>query len=158
MWKLSKLEIRGFKSFADAAQLDFPEGITAVVGPNGCGKSNIVDAIRWVMGEQSAKLLRGRNMEDVIFSGTGESQPLGMAEVSLVLEIHVKGALPHAQGFGYVADLRVLVSHFRKELDRFVQDHLDLPDDRLTWRCEQVVRNYDPCISCSTHLLEVKFE
>ncbi|MFC1495426.1 chromosome segregation SMC family protein, partial [Thermodesulfobacteriota bacterium] len=84
--RIKRLSLMGFKSFKDKIDIPFPIGISAVVGPNGCGKSNIVDAIRWVMGEQSAKLLRGRNMEDVIFSGSGESQALGMAEVCLILE------------------------------------------------------------------------
>lgn len=80
---ISRLEIHGFKSFADKVSLDFQKGVTAVVGPNGCGKSNIVDAIRWVMGEQSAKTLRGKNMEDTIFGGSEFRKPLGMTEVSL---------------------------------------------------------------------------
>lgn len=80
---ISRLEIHGFKSFADKVSLDFRRGITAVVGPNGCGKSNIVDAIRWVMGEQSAKTLRGKSMEDTIFGGSETRKPLGMTEVSL---------------------------------------------------------------------------
>jgi len=80
---ISRLEIHGFKSFADKVSLGFQKGVTAVVGPNGCGKSNIVDAIRWVMGEQSAKTLRGKNMEDTIFGGSEFRKPLGMTEVSL---------------------------------------------------------------------------
>lgn len=82
--KIKRLEIAGFKSFADKVVLDFQQGVTGVVGPNGCGKSNIVDAMRWCMGEQSAKNLRGKAMEDIIFSGSDNRKPLGMAEVSLV--------------------------------------------------------------------------
>ncbi len=83
--KLKKLEITGFKSFYDKATIQFPPGISAVVGPNGCGKSNILDALRWVMGEQSLKQLRGKSKEDIIFSGTNGKSPLNMAEVSLTL-------------------------------------------------------------------------
>jgi len=84
--KLKKLQILGFKSFCDRTELKFPgDGVAAIIGPNGCGKSNIADAISWVLGEQSAKTLRGSRMEDVIFAGTRDRQPTGMAEVSLTL-------------------------------------------------------------------------
>jgi chromosome segregation protein len=84
--KLKKLQILGFKSFCDRTELKFHgEGVAAIIGPNGCGKSNIADAISWVLGEQSAKTLRGSRMEDVIFAGTRDRKPTGMAEVSLTL-------------------------------------------------------------------------
>jgi chromosome segregation protein len=83
--KLRKLEITGFKSFRERVVVDFSPGISGIVGPNGCGKSNIADAIRWVMGEQRIKTLRGKRMEDVIFNGSEEAAPVGMAEVSMTL-------------------------------------------------------------------------
>src|SRR5438045_6710172 len=84
--RIKRVEIIGFKSFCDRAVVQIGESITGVVGPNGCGKSNIVDSIRWVMGEQSAKHLRGGKMEDVIFNGSQSRGPMGMAEVTLTLK------------------------------------------------------------------------
>ncbi|WP_423189290.1 chromosome segregation protein SMC [Alkalibacterium sp. f15] len=91
--QLKQLEIKGFKSFADKTVIDFTDGITAVVGPNGSGKSNIIEAIRWVMGEQSAKTLRGGRMHDIIFSGTDSRKAINIAEVTLILD-NADGFLP----------------------------------------------------------------
>jgi chromosome segregation protein len=102
--KIKKISILGFKSFMDRLEITFPQGISGVVGPNGCGKSNIVDAIRWCMGEQSPKQLRGQRMEDVIFSGAGDHKALGMAEVSILFE-NGDGSFPPA--FAENAELSV---------------------------------------------------
>ncbi|MEL7002475.1 MAG: chromosome segregation protein SMC [Bacteroidota bacterium] len=91
--QLSKLEIKGFKSFGDKVTINFDEGITGIVGPNGCGKSNIVDSIRWVLGEQSSKTLRSEKMENVIFNGTKKRKPTQLAEVSLTFN-NTKNLLP----------------------------------------------------------------
>src|SRR5215510_16030729 len=85
MFKLKRVEILGFKSFYEKVDLAFPGSVTAVVGPNGCGKSNICDAVAWALGEQSARILRGERMDDVIFNGSAKRRPLGMAEVILTL-------------------------------------------------------------------------
>src|SRR5512142_1369596 len=85
MFKLDRVEISGFKSFYDRVDLSFPGYLTAVVGPNGCGKSNICDAVAWALGEQSARILRGERMDDVIFNGSAKRRPLGMAEVIVTL-------------------------------------------------------------------------
>jgi len=93
--RLTRLELSGFKSFAGAVELPFEAGVTAIVGPNGCGKSNISDAVRWVLGEQSPRLLRGGKMEDVIFQGSTGRRPVNVAEVSLVFD-NSDGTLPIA--------------------------------------------------------------
>src|SRR5881398_203245 len=93
--RLTRLELSGFKSFAGTVELPFEAGVTAIVGPNGCGKSNISDAVRWVLGEQSPRLLRGGKMEDVIFQGSTGRRPVNVAEVSLVFD-NSDGTLPIA--------------------------------------------------------------
>ena len=107
--RIKKLDICGFKSFMDRAVFQFDDRVTGVVGPNGCGKSNVVDAIRWAMGEQSARHLRGRAMEDVIFNGSESKAPLSMAEVTLTFENDTPELLPaQYKGFGEITVTRRL--------------------------------------------------
>ncbi len=91
--QLTKLEVKGFKSFGDKITINFDEGVTAIVGPNGCGKSNVVDSIRWVLGEQSTRALRSEKMENIIFNGTKSRKPANLAEVSLTFD-NTKNVLP----------------------------------------------------------------
>ena len=91
--RLKSLEIKGFKSFGDKVIIHFDEGVTAIVGPNGSGKSNVVDAMRWVLGEQKTRLLRSEKMENIIFNGTKSRKTANLSEVSLTFENN-KGLLP----------------------------------------------------------------
>ncbi len=135
MLKLKKLHVLGFKSFCDRTELKFHgDGIAAIIGPNGCGKSNIADAISWVLGEQSAKTLRGSRMEDVIFAGTRDRKPTGMAEVSLTLidpevyagadannatEIEIQDEMPQDGGDWDEAELRARAA---EETERLTEE------------------------------------
>src|SRR5262245_23627970 len=110
--RIKRVEIVGFKSFIEKTTIGFHDPITAIVGPNGCGKSNVVDAIRWVMGEQSAKHLRGRAMEDVIFAGSESRGPAGMAEVSLTFDARslAGAAAPGGGPWGAVGPEEIVVA------------------------------------------------
>ena len=90
--KFKKIKILGFKSFVDPTELDIDEGLTGIVGPNGCGKSNVVESLRWCMGETSAKSMRGSGMEDVIFSGTSDRPARHNAEVTIYLDNEERNA------------------------------------------------------------------
>ena len=104
--KLKKLELIGFKSFYDKTTFDFSAGVTAIVGPNGCGKSNIVDAIRWVLGEHAPSYLRSKALEDVIFAGSDAAGPLGMAEVTLTFLNDDGNAPPGYESYAEIAITR----------------------------------------------------
>lgn len=100
--RLTKIEIIGFKSFKDRLSLIVPKGITAIVGPNGCGKSNIIDAVKWALGEQNPRFLRAKTMEDIIFAGTSDFAPVGMAEISLYFE---RTNIPFPEPYGNLNEL-----------------------------------------------------
>ncbi|MDI6726534.1 MAG: AAA family ATPase, partial [Smithellaceae bacterium] len=126
--RLKRLEIAGFKSFRERAALDFSEGISAVVGPNGCGKSNIVDAVRFAMGENRIRSLRGKAMDDVIFNGSEDAAPVGMAEVSLILS---RGEQPFPGAYADCVEVMVTRRLYRGgESDYFLNKvrcrHLDV--------------------------------
>jgi chromosome segregation protein len=113
--KIKRLEIHGFKSFADRTVLHFGEGITGVLGPNGCGKSNVVDALRWAMGEQSAKHLRGGSMEDVIFAGSESRGPMGLAEVTITFKNDGDLVPPEYRGLSEISVTRRLFRDGRSD-------------------------------------------
>src|SRR5436190_11364200 len=106
--RIKKIEITGFKSFCDRMVVHINDPITAVVGPNGCGKSNVVDAIRWAMGEQSAKTLRGRGMDDVLFNGAESRGPVGFAEVTITFDNRDRLAPPEYSDYTEIAVTRRL--------------------------------------------------
>ncbi|MGH8731686.1 MAG: chromosome segregation SMC family protein, partial [Burkholderiales bacterium] len=106
--RLTHIKLAGFKSFVDPTHIPVPGQLVGVVGPNGCGKSNVIDAVRWVLGESSAKQLRGENMQDVIFNGSGERKPVGRASVELIFDNSLgKAAGPWSQ-YGEISVKRVL--------------------------------------------------
>src|ERR1044072_6396520 len=106
--RLTHIKLAGFKSFVDPTHIPVPGQLVGVVGPNGCGKSNVIDAVRWVLGESSAKQLRGENMQDVIFNGSGERKPVGRASVELIFDNSLgKLTGPWAQ-YGEISVKRVL--------------------------------------------------
>ncbi len=109
--RLKRIEISGFKTFCEKVVLEFSPGISGVIGPNGCGKSNIVDAIRWVMGEQRIKALRGKKMDDVIFSGAENTAPVGMAEVTMTM---VSDGQPFSGAYGECSELTIARRIFRE--------------------------------------------
>ncbi|MEG2213860.1 MAG: AAA family ATPase, partial [Clostridiales bacterium] len=111
---LKRMELMGFKSFPTKTKISFEPGISCIVGPNGSGKSNVSDALRWVLGEQSTKMLRGGKLEDVIFSGSKNRRPLGMAEVSLILD-NSDGYLPLE-----FAEVEVTRRNFRGGLSEYL--------------------------------------
>ena len=116
---LSALELNGFKSFAERTRFEFPAGITVVVGPNGSGKSNVVDAIKWVLGAQSVKALRGKEMTDVIFSGSRTRRASNAAEASLILD-NSAGLLDHdAQEIIARTSHQIAFEHLRPARDGF---------------------------------------
>ena len=123
--RLERLEISGFKSFSDRSELAFDEGVTAIVGPNGCGKSNVADALTWVLGEQSAKSLRGEKMEDVIFSGSDARKPNGSAEVRLRLSgvavssslLKDLGAAGNGNGHGSAEHIAGMIEEATREVE-----------------------------------------
>ena len=114
--RLKSIKLAGFKSFVDATTIPFPTNMTAIVGPNGCGKSNTIDAVRWVMGESSAKHLRGESMTDVIFNGSNQRQPVGQCSVELLFDNQVGKV---ASEFAQYAEISVRRKVTREGLSQY---------------------------------------
>ena len=147
--RVSRIEIFGFKSFMDRTVLSLGGGLTGVVGPNGCGKSNIVDAVRWVLGETRAKSLRGANFEDVIFNGTDKLRPLGLAEVTLTVKAKSESffdeMLPSLLN-DEVAESLANIDEVQKELDKVMplEKEVNLKNEALK---DEVNDNSTPRLS-----------
>ena len=120
---LKNLELEGFKSFADSTNLEFKNGFTAIVGPNGCGKSNVSDAIRWAIGEQRSKTLRSTRITDLIFNGSGSRQPLNRAEISITLS-NVPAGIRIAGVPNIAEDVKVTRCYHRSGESEFYINHL----------------------------------
>lgn len=143
MLRIEKLSIQGFKSFCDSTEVIFDqEGITAVVGPNGCGKSNVADAISWVIGEQRAKALRGSKMEDVIFQGSRNRQPSGMAEVMLTMLVHetfeIRGEATAADAEKHATEIAQKAAHAVEQAEAY-QSELHQAEQRIELPAEQQI-------------------
>src|SRR5690348_8655897 len=118
--RLKSLDLVGFKSFFEATAISFSPGITAIVGPNGCGKSNVVDAIRWVLGEQAPSRLRGKLPEDLIYAGNESNPPAGMAEVTLLLEADDGSSLP--EPYAALSEVAVTRRVYRSSESEYLLD------------------------------------
>lgn len=116
--RLNKIKLAGFKSFVDPTAVNFPSNLIGVVGPNGCGKSNIIDAVRWVMGEISAKHLRGDSMADVVFNGSSSRKPVGTASVELVFDNSDGQLAGQYAGYSEVSLKRVVSRDGQSEIGR----------------------------------------
>src|SRR5229473_3250629 len=116
--RLKTLDLLGFKSFCESTAIGFSPGITAIVGPNGCGKSNVVDAIRWVLGEQAASRLRGKLAEDLIYAGNDSNPPAGMAEVTLLLE--AEGGSPLPEPYSALSEIAITRRVYRSSESEYL--------------------------------------